>query len=368
VNRRLPRGGSPTRLTYSQRAHDGGHSIRSTHCLAAFTAVGYPPLPYATTQLEQERRMESLTAVSALATNDGNMLDDDVALLVAAEGPLTTAAAAMTELETAGAVIALQHAAELVQLAHSCPNADPYVNTPAVAIAAATVLTHAVLSSSHTNAFGSISQRSVERILRQHRVPLYNDDLTTSLLYLDRLQAALEGTPQQWAAASAPGFVTADGDDGVTNNDNRHATYSLWTPIPDMPYERYTPNYHISLENHPPSIATSVVPSPTFAAECCQKIRSILAERQAYLVAPPGTEKLYCACFRDWDHFTSHISYNLVNQALEQFMVREASDCIDSTVLPDEWEERYAPEHCTIPSFCAADHETSMIRVLNHRE
>ncbi len=309
-----------------------------------------------------ESRMESLAPLSALGSSEGCILEEEVAYMVAADVPLAAATASMAEWEAAGAVIAIQQAAELVHIAHDSAAAENCTSHPAVAVAAAAavVLTHAVLSSSHS--------MTTESVLRQYRVPLYDSDLATSLEYLDRLQATLEEIPRQWAVVSAPGFVTADASDGGTKCDSRKSTYSFWAPIPGMPYEKYCRYYSTTLENNVSSITSSIIPSPDFAVACCQKIRPILAERLAYVEDPSGTQKLLCKCITEWDHFYDHIAYCLVNQALEQFMVREASDCVDNAVLPDEWEERYAPEHCPVPTFCGPVDQSSMIRMLKNRE
>lgn len=316
--------------------------------------------------------MQSLTSLSSYSTIDGSILEDELALLVAAEAPLTAsaaaAAAAITQWEAAaGAMVAIHQAAELVQLARSGASTDACANHPAMASAAAVTLTRAVLLSGQTNC--SDSRIGMESILRRHRVPLYNDNLATSLEYLDRLETAIEEITHQWAGESAPGFVAADMASGGAKNDWNDGRYSFWAPMADMPYERHCGYYSPSVEkNAKYSIKRSIMPSPKFAAECCHKIRPVLAERQAFLSAPPESEKHFCKCFTEWDHFYEHIAYCLVNQALEQFMVQEASDCLDNIVLTDEWEETYSPQHCPVPSFCTRDNETSKVRLLQNRE
>lgn len=305
--------------------------------------------------------MESLRSVPALTASDGGILADEVALLAAADAPLVAAAAAsIIEWEAAGPVMAIQQTAELVQIAHDSAAAENCNSHPAVAAAAAAVLlTQAVLSSAHCTA---------ESVLRQCRVPLYDNDLATSLVHLDRLQAALEHIPRQWAGPSAPGFVTAEATDGERNTDSCRSTYSFWAPIPGTPYEKNCRYFSTTLENSMSSIARSIIPSPDFAIACCQKIRPVLSARLACVEDPIAAKKLLCKCLTEWDHFNEHISYCLVNQALEQFMVREASDSLDNSVLPDEWDKRYAPEHCPVPIFPGPIDESSRIRVLLNRE
>jgi hypothetical protein len=309
--------------------------------------------------------MESFCPLPTLASSsDGSILGDEVALLAAADAPLAAAAAAasMIEWEVTKPVVSINQATDLVQLTHENTPAENCSSHPAAAAAAAAVVfTHAVLASDHCS-------RSVESVLRQCRVPLYDSDLATSLHYLDRLQNALEQIPHQWVGASAPGFVTADAADGERNIDICRSSYTFWGPISDMPYEKNCRYYSTTLENNEPSIKRSIIPSPEFAIECCQKIRPILAARLGVVMDPTGTDTVLCKCLTEWDHFVDHISYCLVNQALEQFMVREASDCLDNLVVADEWDARYDPEHCPVPTFPGPVDESSRIRLLPNRE
>jgi hypothetical protein len=227
----------------------------------------------------------------------------------------------------------------------------------AVILPVSCMLSHLSSQLTHVSqTLSSIHQVSTMSILQQHRVPLYDDDLFTTLECLDRLHKALEGEPFLPTAGPttriAPGFVTA--------NKNTSTETGTWMPITDMPFYESQVHY---------SYAAQSVPSLTrqFAIDCCQKILPILDERLTFLAAPASAEHAFCECVTQWQHFGGNsIGPCLVNQAMEQFMVREASDYCDQCIQVDEWDATYAPEHCPVPSLTVA--EPSSIRILRNRE
>jgi hypothetical protein len=224
---------------------------------------------------------------------------------------------------------------------------DPQVVLKQAATAAA------VLSSVVVPLALSIQQSSpsVVDILRDYRVPLYDTDLSRSIQALDILQEQLNHCQRQQNSLlltpCSPGFITSHSDQGWSAD------------IVDMPYERWNT-----------SNACMLLPSFAFAAECCARIRAVLLERHEYLqtVSPNVTNAavVYCPCFSEWSHFPSSPAFCLTNQAMEQFMVREASDWVDDHINITEWEESYSLERTVLPSL--DEFQLARIRVLPNRE
>lgn len=210
----------------------------------------------------------------------------------------------------------------------------------------------AVLSSVVVPLALSIQQSSlpsVVDILRDYRVPLFDTDLPRSLQALDLLQEKLNHNQQQQTSLSltpcSPGFITSHSDQGWSAD------------IIDMPYDRWNT-----------SNACILLPSFAFAAQCCARIRAVLLERHEYLqnASPNISNAAYCPCFSEWSHFPSSPAFCLTNQAMEQFMVREASDWVDDHVNVTEWEESYSLKRTLLPSL--DEFQLTRIRVLTHRE
>jgi hypothetical protein len=220
------------------------------------------------------------------------------------------------------------------------------------AVVLPSMLTHLsqLTQASQTFSSSSSSKVSTMSILQQYRVPIYDDDLLTTLECLDRLQKALREPRMPSESRCAPGFFTAK------NNPES----GKWLSMTDMPYEGHV--YFSYMAQSVPDLTRQ------FAYDCCQKILPILDERQAFLAAPTTAEHAFCECVTQWQHFHENrsVASVLVNQAMEQFMVREASDYCDQYIQVEKWDAKYAPEHCPVPSLTVT--EPSSIRILRNRE
>jgi hypothetical protein len=92
------------------------------------------------------------------------------------------------------------------------------------------------------------------------------------------------------------------------------------------------------------------VPSAAFAWKCCEFIEQVLRARLQWTTRGEDSSSDVCSCIASWHH-SHNVLYTLVNQALEQLMAEEASDCVSSIVQNSEvdWNHTYAPDGCPPP-------------------
>jgi phosphatidylserine/phosphatidylglycerophosphate/cardiolipin synthase-like enzyme len=188
-------------------------------------------------------------------------------------------------------------------------------------------------------------------ILNENRVQLFDTAVDKTLEQLRDLERSLEEVP--YNLERSPGFWTR-------SMPTREGSIT-WTLAPLTPYE--------TLDIYPSDRYSLPLPSSHFLSQCSRFIRTVLQERRDYMLHQ-GTHQ-HCSCIAQWKHVASKsVLANLVNQALEQLMVQEASACLEATITPSQWDASYdGPDLCPTPAVLASLYiPQTPVRLLRDRD
>jgi phosphatidylserine/phosphatidylglycerophosphate/cardiolipin synthase-like enzyme len=194
---------------------------------------------------------------------------------------------------------------------------------------------------------------SLLKILTSLRVELDDDDIPGSIENLKVLYRALmlhssSSTGSVGACkngnARSPGFFTAKEDEAGSSSltwSRGGTAYACYEMLDLSPLDRFR----------------VPIPSRAFAAQCCALIQGIFGLRLAWKQQGGATTLITnpaCSCIGEWDFSGKRhvVLETLTNQAMEQLMIQEASECISQTLLPDAasveaWNQTYSAEKCT---------------------
>ncbi|GKY94736.1 hypothetical protein MPSEU_000439000 [Mayamaea pseudoterrestris] len=218
---------------------------------------------------------------------------------------------------------------------------------------AATAVLAAAAAAAATCTNTTASRLSIPQVLEQFRVPLYENDLATTLAHLEKLEDALRLMPQQ--VGRAPGFYTS------TTLEHDVSVGRIWSDVPKTPYQVLD----IYATNSVP------LPTPEFVLKCCDIIKKVLLLRLEFLTLGEfASREARTEGISNWDFHEGCIPEALINNTLETIMFQEASTILNHVVDPDEWKAAYAPEKCPSPEATCKDAyvPNTSVRLLKQRD
>jgi hypothetical protein len=198
----------------------------------------------------------------------------------------------------------------------------------------------------------SLASTSTLSLLQQYAVALEDATLEQAIVQLDPLIEVLEKFPVE--ATAAPGFFLSPANGNLTG----------WT-------RASTTSSTLALYDTFPLHQDGQVPLPNagFLAQSLRFVQQVLHQR---LRVTPAD----CSCLSHWDFMDKYtnISRTIVNLALEQLMIVQATQVLHQTVDVPQWNQRY---HCTtstststttLPVVPLPNHPNTQIRLLRHRD